>query len=213
MMIAPFFSELPPDLADDSVWRASQGSREIAASGRGPAEDFNIQVLAAQPLLNRMAQRLLRNPVWAEDAVSETVVAALERPGNFAGRSQLRTWLVGILKNKSSDQIRRHTREAQWTVPDEEQSGHEKDSAATDRAPEPASAWGDPTEWLRQRQFLSHLDNCLQALPPRQAQAFVMVYAQEEDTSDVCAALGVSASNLGVMLHRARTQLRVGMAG
>ena len=32
----------------------------------------------------------------AEDAVSETVLAALERPQSFGGNSQLKTWLVGI---------------------------------------------------------------------------------------------------------------------
>ena len=95
MMTSPFYSELPPDLADDSVWRASQGGRETAAAGRSDAEDFKLQVQAARPMLNRMARRLLRNPVLAEDAVSETVVAALERPGSLAGPPQLRGGKAG----------------------------------------------------------------------------------------------------------------------
>ena len=211
-MTAPFFGELPSDLADDSVWRASQESREKPAPGPGEAEDFKFQILAAQPLLNRMAQRMLRNPAWAEDAVSETVVAALERPGNFAGRSQLRTWLVGILRNKTIDQIRCHTREAQWMAVGEGQVVEEGEGSATGVVQEPPSPWGNPSAGLQQRQFLSRLDNCLQALPPKQAQAFVMYYAEDEQTSDVCSALGVTAGNLGVLLHRARAQLRVGMA-
>jgi hypothetical protein len=93
MMISPLFSELPPDLADDSAWRVCQASRDTPAPGRSHAEDFKIQVLAAQSILNRMAHRLLRNAVWTEDAASETVVAALQSPRNFAGQSQLR---VGV---------------------------------------------------------------------------------------------------------------------
>ena len=65
MMTSPFFSELPPDLADDSVWRASQGGRETPAAGRSDAEDCKTQGQAARPMLNRMARRLLRIPVWA----------------------------------------------------------------------------------------------------------------------------------------------------
>ena len=212
MMIAPFFNELPPDLADDSVWRTSQESREYPGPGPGEAGNFEAQILAAQPMLNRMARRLLRNPAWAEDAVSETVVAALERPGNFAGRSQLRTWLIGILKNKTSDQIRRHTREAQWIAADEGHAVEEGSGPATESVPEPPSPWGNPFAGLQQRQFLSRLDQCLQALPPKQARAFVMYYAEDEASRDVCSALGVTAGNLGVLLHRARAQLRVGLA-
>ena len=212
MMTAPFFSELPPDMADDSVWRASHGGGHRSRPGPADGEDFQSQVLAAQPMLTRIAQRLLRNPAWAEDAVSETLVAALERPGKFAGRSQLRTWLVGILKNKTTDQIRCHTREAQWMSAGEVHAADEAESAAPGAMQEPPSPWGNPSAGLQQRQFLSRLDHCLQALPPKQARAFVMVYAEDEQTRDVCSALGVTASILGVLLHRARAQLRVGMA-
>ena len=40
----------------------------------------------------------------------ETVLAALEKPQPFAGQSQLKTWLIGILKHKLVDQIRRNCR-------------------------------------------------------------------------------------------------------
>ncbi len=66
-----------------------------------------------RPMLVRMARQRLRNDAWAEDAVSETLVAALESPAAFAGRAKVQTWLVGILKHKVVDQIRRHTRECQ----------------------------------------------------------------------------------------------------
>jgi RNA polymerase sigma-70 factor (TIGR02943 family) len=73
--------------------------------------DRTGELEALRPQLMKFARLQLRNPAWAEDAVSETLLAALEHPQAFAGRSQLKTWLIGILKHKLVDQIRRHGRE------------------------------------------------------------------------------------------------------
>jgi hypothetical protein len=43
----------------------------------------------------RFARAQLRNDAWAEDAVSETVLAALAKPQAFAGQSQLKSRRVG----------------------------------------------------------------------------------------------------------------------
>ena len=74
--------------------------------------DFPSQVESLRPQLLRFARTQLRNEAWAEDAVSDTLLAALEKPQSFAGLSQLKTWLVGVLKHKLVDQLRRHAREA-----------------------------------------------------------------------------------------------------
>ena len=62
--------------------------------------------------LLRYALLQLRNPAQAEDAVQETLLAALEGRDRFSGRSSLRTWLTGILKHKIIDAIRRKSRDA-----------------------------------------------------------------------------------------------------
>ena len=79
-------------------------------------QEYANQVAALRPMLMRVARKRLRNDAWAEDAVSETLVAALEEPGVFAGRSSLQTWLVGILKYQTVHQLRRHTRECQMNL-------------------------------------------------------------------------------------------------
>src|SRR5437868_4374707 len=62
--------------------------------------------------LYRYALFRLRDPSRAEDAVQETLLAALQAYTNFAGRGSERTWLVGILKHKITDRFRRQSREA-----------------------------------------------------------------------------------------------------
>src|SRR3954470_24552229 len=71
------------------------------------------QLAEHRPYLLRFARLQLRNDAWAEDAVSETLLAALSKPQSFERRSQLKTWLVGILKHKVIDLLRQRQREVQ----------------------------------------------------------------------------------------------------
>ncbi len=169
---------------------------------------FARQVEALRPQLLRFARAQLRNDAWAEDAVSETLVAALEKPQAFGGLSQLKTWLVGILKHKVVDQLRRHAREATLPSADDDadlddllfdETGHWRD--------EPRD-WGSPEHHLRQRQFFDVLEACVQQLPGVQGRVFMMREWLELETDEICKELAITPTNLWVMLHRARLRLR-----
>jgi RNA polymerase sigma-70 factor (TIGR02943 family) len=171
--------------------------------------DFPQQVQALRPQLLRYARSQLRNDAWAEDAVSDTVLAALERPQAFAGGSQLKTWLVGILKHKLIDQLRRQAREA--TVLDRD-DGEDMDALLFDDSGhwrEAPVEWSDQPEALcRQRQFLTVLDACIEKLPTTQGRVFMMREWLELDTDEICKELSITSTNLWVLLHRARLRLR-----
>src|SRR6266403_721078 len=170
--------------------------------------DFAERVAAQHPILVRTARQVLRNKAWAEDAVSETLVAALEKPGAFAGGAQLRTWLVAILKHTIVDQIRQYTRECQIDAGGEA-AGHVDGSDAPPASTFAADAAAiDPQERLSRLQFMTHLDQCLQMLPRQQERAFKLRNCMEKDTGEICDELGVTANNLYVMLHRANRRLR-----
>ena len=70
--------------------------------------------------LMRYALLQLRDQTAAEDAVQETLLAALQTGDRFAGRSSVKTWLVGILKHKIIDTHRRQAREQPLVRPDGE---------------------------------------------------------------------------------------------
>ena len=78
---------------------------------------FEEQIVALRDYLLRFARLQLRNDTWAEDAVSDTLLAALSKPQSFGNRSQLKTWLVGILKHKLIDALRHHGREVSGLGP------------------------------------------------------------------------------------------------
>ena len=157
----------------------------------------------------RFARTQLRNEAWAEDAVSDTLLAALEKPQSFAGASQLKTWLVGILKHKLIDQLRRHTREIASSADGDDDGAIEELVFAPDgHFRDPDMDWGNPESALAEREFFTVLQACVDRLPATQARVFMMREWLELDAREICKELGVSTTNLWVLLHRARLRLR-----
>jgi RNA polymerase sigma-70 factor (ECF subfamily) len=172
--------------------------------------DFALDIQTLRPQLLRFARTQLRNDSWAEDAVSETLLAALEKPQSFAGRSQLKTWLIGILKHKVIDHLRRHSRECSWN-PGDDADGGAIDDALFDAGGawrELPADWGDPETALRQTQFIEVLEACVEHLPPQQGRVFMMREWLELPAEAICKECRISTTNLWVILHRARLRLR-----
>lgn len=172
--------------------------------------DFRAQVESLRPYLLRYATLQLRNPEAAEDAVQEALVAALVGESNFAGRSNLRTWLTGILKHKIVDTIRRQSRERPASELEPDGDAREFDGLFDRRGHWAAApdAWEQPEGSLQQKQFLAALEACLRALPERTARVFMMREHLGLETSEICKELGITATHCWVMLHRARMALR-----
>jgi RNA polymerase sigma-70 factor (ECF subfamily) len=163
-----------------------------------------------RPTLLRIARLQLRNDTWAEDAVSETLVSALEGAQRFGGQSQLKTWVVGILKHKIIDQFRRGGREVSIEAAAEAaqvESFEELYTADGHRVDEPLD-WGDPEAAYSRVQFFEILQMCVEDLPAGLARVFMMREWLELDTAQICKENGITATNCFVMLHRARIRLR-----
>jgi RNA polymerase sigma-70 factor (ECF subfamily) len=157
-----------------------------------------------------MARLQLRNDAWAEDAVSETLLAALEGAAGFAGQSQVKTWVVGILKHKIIDQFRRGGREVSVDAQVEAAGAESLDDLYRSdghRLHAPLD-WGDPEASLAQAQFFEVLQACVERLPAAQGRVFMMREWLEYDTTQICKELGITSTNCFVMLHRARLRLR-----
>jgi len=162
-----------------------------------------------QPLF-RFAKLQLRNDAAAEDVVSETMLAILETPDNFEGRSSLRTYATGILKFKIIDVIRRRGREVHIEPLDEQSMDDAMDAlfARDGHWADPPPAWQEPDKALQQGQFFEVLQTCVDRLPARVGRVFMMREWLEQDMDDICQELGITSNNCGVMLYRARMQLR-----
>lgn len=163
-----------------------------------------------------IAMSRLRDPAAAEDVVQETFLAALKGRTTFAGRSTERTWLVGILKNKIVDHLRRLFREQTDSIKDDpiedstvgfvpsgEWAGHWNQTEGS-----PVDWGSDPAAFVERREFWEVFDRCLRSLPPRLAAVFILHEMEDMSGDQICKELGITATNMWVMLHRARRRLR-----
>lgn len=172
-------------------------------------KSFEQAVIAERSMLVKFA-RLHVQADAAEDVAQETLLAALQSSASYSGKSSLRTWLVGILKHKIVDLIRKEKKYVQIT---NEETGDPGDFDAlfddTGHWAEAPADWGNPADTLQQSQFFDIMDFCLNKLTPVMARVFSMRELFEFEIAEICKELNITAGNCSVLLYRARMQLRL----
>lgn len=170
------------------------------------------QVLAQErKYLFIFAMMRLRDADLAEDAVQETLVAALQALDRFESRSSIRTWLVAILRNKIADLMSKRGREVSADemldalADDGQQWFDESGNWEPEARP---TAWSSPEKSLEQSEFWAVFDLCLKAMSPRVGEVFVLREVMGEAIADICKSLDITETNCSVMLYRARARLR-----
>ena len=166
-----------------------------------------------RPYLLRYALLQLRDNALAEDAVQETLLAALESRFKFSGKSSPKTWLTGILKYKIIDLFRKQAKEAtQFSLEAELENG----VGDFDVLFQPdehwntlPQAWADPLKNLENKKFWEIFEICAKLMPPNTARVFMMREFLGSSTEEICKDMQISATNCWVMLYRARMSLRL----
>jgi RNA polymerase sigma-70 factor (ECF subfamily) len=153
-------------------------------------------VRALEPVLHAYARRSVNDRELARDLVQETLLAALQRPDGFEGRSSLRTWLIGILSHKVIDHYRK-SRPGALEIPTEEDP---------DLLTHPSTAQLEQV--LDDKAAVRKVERALPQLPELERLAFMLVDVEGVEREEACNALAVTATHLRVLLHRARHRLR-----
>jgi RNA polymerase sigma-70 factor (ECF subfamily) len=155
------------------------------------------------------ARQRVRDEHLAEELVQETLVTAIDRLESFRRASSVRTWLIGILRHKLLQHFREAGRERRQIV---DELGPE----VVDDQFERSGYWkAGPKKWLIQPQggpereeFQRAFRECLAKLPARTRDAFLLSEHHQLNGEKLSKILGISATNVYVMLHRARSALR-----
>ena len=150
------------------------------------------QIDELEPALRAYAVRAVGDPEVARDLVQDTLLAIVAGRAAFAGRSQLRTWAIGILTHKVMDWFRARRPVAEELGPDDlaEPSEHRPDRV------------------LARRQALAVLDAALRELPELERLAILLIDVEGVKRADACEHLGITTNHLRVLLHRGRHRLR-----
>ncbi len=138
----------------------------------------------------------------SEDIAQSVFAAMIEALDRFSGRSHIRTYLFGIFYNKVSEHLR-ESQKAQQSDPIEEVMESKFDTRGNWRQP-PA----DVERQLYSQEAGKIIQECLEGIPRAQRIAFYLREVEEMRTPEICKKLGITSTNLGVLLFRARNRLR-----
>lgn len=154
----------------------------------------------------------ISQPETAQDLVQETFLSALKSIDNFKGKSEVKTWLTSILKNKIIDHYRKSAK-------DIKSSGFESENDSPFREEEPFRGhWkGDVRSGILEfnlekamesDEFQKILEWCMSFLSEKWAVVFALKFFDEYKSSEICKETGISSSNYWVIMHRARLKIR-----
>jgi RNA polymerase sigma-70 factor (ECF subfamily) len=138
----------------------------------------------------------------AEDVSQATFMTFVERAERFEGRSHVRTWLFGILFRKLAEMRRHLSREGQ--MDDIEAVIEQRFNVDGSWSHPPMSADG-PTIG---REIRQEIGACLRGFSLQQRMAFLLREVEGLTTREIRDILGVTETNVGVLLFRARNRLR-----
>lgn len=156
------------------------------------------------------AMSRVRKPDIAEDLVQDALLAAIKNADTFRGRSEERTWLIGILRHKVLDYFRsrRRSKEVQEPTLGDGQGTMGLYNKRGRWASKPA-AWGDdPSAIYEQDEFWQVYELCRAKLPTTLSEAYIVRELEGLSVDEACKVLAITATNLSVRLHRARLGLR-----
>jgi RNA polymerase sigma-70 factor, ECF subfamily len=134
----------------------------------------------------------------------ETFFVNLEK---FEGKSKIKTFIFGILINKIRENRRRTNR-----------IDYEEDSEKVfERNFTPNGWWAnepaDPYKLMANHQLGESITECLEGLTDTQRAAFMLIESEDETAENACKIIGVSLSNLRVLIFRAKDKLRSCLEG
>jgi RNA polymerase sigma-70 factor (ECF subfamily) len=155
----------------------------------------------------------VNNHELSKDLVQETFFSSLKAMKNFQGKASERTWLISILKRKIIDHYRKINSkkgraEVKMNFYDE---GDKKGKWIEERVP---TSWGNDAEKnIENEELKNAIEQCIDRLPEKYRLVFLLKTVQNFQTEEICNELDITSSNLWVIIHRARVQLRECLEG
>lgn len=179
---------------------AASGSRERDDDETSPSPDrVEAWIDRYGDSLFRYAMAKTHDVPVAEDLVQDTFVAVVQGQKSFRNESTVSTWLFAILRRKIADHFRSSQRA---------QERFEQQVDISQRA-EARRVWdSDPAAICEDRDFQVSLNQCIDKLPNKYAEAFIMRELNQQTPKEICEVLGLSATNLSMRLHRGRLAIR-----
>jgi len=169
-----------------------------------PQRRFRDEAWPWLPVLVRTARALSRDVHAADDLVQETMLRAMKHIGSFEAGSNMRAWLLTILRRTHVDLYRsgrRHNGQASL------QDVAEPVAQAAEHAGTFDARWHEPERLLEQFEDEAMID-AIRRLPDDMRWTLLLADVEQMPHTDVAAVLGVAVGTIKSRVHRARGLLR-----
>jgi RNA polymerase sigma-70 factor, ECF subfamily len=160
------------------------------------------------PGMRRLALTFVRSRAVADEVVQEAWLGVLRGIDAFEGRSSLKTWIYRIVANVARTRGAREARSVPFSAFADAEGGASVD-------PERFVAdghWAQPIEpWqaVLEAEALEVIDRAIAELPEQQRQVIELRDIQGWSSEEVRNVLELGETNQRVLLHRARTKVRM----
>jgi RNA polymerase sigma-70 factor, ECF subfamily len=189
----------------------------VAALRRGDEKVFMDLVRRYRTSMLWVAQRYVRDRAIAEDVVQETWLAVIQGIDRFEGRSSLRTWIYRILVNRAQTRAQREGRSLPFSALGDADDAPAVDASRFQSSGRGAGQWSAPPQsWaalpedrLESRETFDCIRMAIEGLPDRQRTVIALRDIDGWTAMEVREALDISDANQRVLLHRARSKVRM----
>ncbi len=153
-----------------------------------------------------LAYRIVGNPQVAEDVVQEALISIWRSGGRFdPTRGSLRTWTLGVVRNRAIDMLRRDASRIPKLAFDPQE--------LLDQKPAEASTDGE----VEDRETARELQGAIAELPPDQSRVITLAYFGGFSHSEIAEmegeALGTVKGRMRLGIGKIRDVLTEGIAG
>ena len=153
---------------------------------------FEQLVLPLKNKLFRFAMSYLNNEDDAKDVVQEVLIKTWEDIKDIASIRNIEAWCMTLVKNKSLDKLKYRGR-------NHLQIGDQHQLRIVDADPLQQTITNEKLNWVKK---------VIQALPIQQKEAITLRDIEGYSYQEIADIMGIEMSNVKVLIHRARMQMR-----
>jgi RNA polymerase sigma-70 factor (ECF subfamily) len=202
---------------------AAEDARIVAALRAGDEQTFVLLVQEHGPTMLRVASLYVRNRAVAEEVVQDAWMGVLKGIDRFEGRSTFKTWLFRVLTNTATTRAVREGRTIPFSALAGEELAGDEPAVDADRFLSQGDRWANhwasspfrfddlPEGRLLASETVAVAQAAIEALPEVQRAVITMRDVAGFSSEEVCGKLELSEGNQRVLLHRARTKVRVAL--
>jgi RNA polymerase sigma-70 factor, ECF subfamily len=198
----------------------------LAQLRHGDETAFEELVQRYHMAMLRVARMYASDPQVAEEIVQESWIGVLRGIARFEGRSSLKTWIFSILINRAKTYAQREGRYLRQESLDEAPSDPGEPAVSAERFnpadhptfPNHWAASGKPQSWvglpevrLELAETQAVIRQAIEHLPDQQREVITLRDIEGLSSEEVCNVLQISETNQRVLLHRARSRVRLAL--